>query len=417
MIFTEIFESVKLGLDAIKVNKLRSFLASLGVVIGISFVILMGWVLSGLDTALLNTFNMMGTDMVYIDKWDWAGGKSWKELRQRKNITLKQANQYFKRIENAELAFPSVRQWGAVLKYKNENYQGTQISGTTFEHSLTPAGQIIDGRHFSMFEDESGSKVIVLGFKVAETIFPDGDAVGKYIKINGHKFKVIGIIKKQGTILFDFVDNQSFIPFKAFTKIFGRNFHSIMISAKAGHIDGLDDLREESYGLMREIRNIKPGEEEDFSINETKTFDEIINNLRLYVGGVGIGFTILSFIVGIIGIMNIMFVSVTDRTREIGIRKAIGAKKRSIWTQFIVESATLCFIGALLAFVFCSIFIYLVATILPVSMPEINFLTSYIPIDLLIISSFVSIIVGVLAGLLPAIRAANLDPVDALRYE
>ncbi len=404
-------------MDALRVNKLRSFLASLGVVIGISFVIIMGWAISGLDNALLDTFNMIGTDILYVDKWDWTGGKRWKEIRQRKSFTMQQANELCNRIKGAELTFINAREWRSSISYKSDEYSGTSIYGTTFELSLTPSGEIETGRYFSRFEDQIGANVIVLGHKVAETIFPNGDAVGKIVKIKGHKFKVIGTLTKQGTMLMDFIDNRSFMPLKTFLETFGSFGRSVMVGVKAGSEENLDNVREETRGLMRNIRNIRPGEEDDFSINESQTFKKNFEKLRIGVWSVGIGLSVLSFIVGIIGIMNIMFVSVTERTKEIGIRKAIGAKKRSIWTQFIVESTVLCILGAFIAFVLCSAVVFLVATYLTDYYPALSFLSPIIPFDLLYYATIVSLFVGILAGLLPAVRAASLDPVDALRYD
>ena len=190
-----------------------------------------------------------------------------------------------------------------------------------------------------------------------------------------------------------------------------------MICVKAGGEEKLDEVREEAHGIMRQIRDIYPGDKDDYSINETKAFDRMLNQIRSVLWGVGIGMTVLSFAVGIIGIMNIMFVSVTERIKEIGIRKSIGAKRRSIWMQFLVEAATLSFLGAFVSIVICSLLAWAAATFLPEQIPELKFLKPYLPVQLLFIACFVSIAVGVMAGLIPAIRASRLDPVDALRYE
>lgn len=213
--------------------------------------------------------------------------------------------------------------------------------------------------------------------------------------------------------MMDFVDNRIVMPLNTFIKVYGKD-RDYEIGVKAGG-ENLDEVRYETQGIMRSLRNIKPGDKDDFSINESKVFEEQSKVMRAAVYGVGIGMTMLSFIVGIIGIMNIMFVSVTERTKEIGTRKAVGAKSRSILLQFIIEATALCFIGALLSFIFCSILIYAVATILPKYIPETSFLTPFLPLNLLLLASAISLIVGVIAGVVPAMRAAKLSPIDALR--
>lgn len=414
----EFAESFRISIESLRANKLRAFLATLGVVIGISFVVLMGWALSGLDNALQESINLIGEDMIYVDKWDWSGGKRWKEVRNRKEITLEQAKELIENLTTAVVAVPVAVTWRAEIKYGNDNYQGLSIVGTSADFGILPAGDVTNGRFFSKFEETTTANVAVLGYKVAETIFGDSDPVGNFIKIKGRKFEVIGVVKKQGTMLMDFIDNRVYVPIGNFMSLFGgEHLRSTSIGIKAGSIERLDEVREEARGLMRTIRNLKPWEEDDFSINETKAFEEVVGTLRLYVWGIGLGMTVLSFIVGIIGIMNIMYVSVAERTKEIGIRKSIGAKNRSILFQFIIEAAMLCSVGALTSLFLCSILVFVVANILPKLIPETAFLRPFIPADFIVIASVVAIIVGILAGLLPALRAARVDPIESLRYE
>jgi len=413
----EIIEIIKEAFRSILSNKLRSILASLGVVIGVSFVILMGWFLSGLDRAVEETFNLIGVDMIYVDQWDWAGGRNWKLLAARKPITLNQAEELAKVLETAEIVVPVARKWNSSIVYKNDKLSGISVIGTKSEYGQTPGGTVVEGRFFSVFEESQSSNVVVLGYGVNKTLFPKNDGIGQIIKINGKKFQIIGIVKKQSTILMDFLDNQLYIPLNTFVGLFGNYRRSVSIAVKAGSENNLDLVRAETIGAMRVIRNLKPWQEDDFSINETKAFEKSVESLRLYVWGIGIGLTVLSFIVGLIGIMNIMFVSVVERTKEIGIRKALGARRVTILTQFLSESSFLCLVGAVFSIIFCSVLIYFVATFLPKVIPSTEFLLPYLPIRLIIIASVVSVFVGILAGLLPALRASKLDPVESLRFE
>lgn len=418
MKLASINEALKQALTSIRTNTLRSSLAALGVLIGITFVILMGWVLSGLDKAMEDTINSMGTDVMYVDKFDWAGsGQNWREIRNRPNITLDQAEKLISRLTSAELAVPVARSNRGTIVYGDEIYQNIAIEGTTALYSLTPGGTIDSGRFFNDNEDRIGARVVVLGMKVYQTLFPNGNGIGNTIKINNTKYTIIGVIKKQGTTFADFMDNIAYIPLKSFLSTFGRYRRNFSICVKAGGTENMDNVRAEVEGQMRMIRNLKPWEKNNFSINESKSFETAISSIRTIVWVVGIGMTLLSFIVGIIGIINIMFVSVYERTKEIGIRKALGAKKFDILIQIVFESTIIAIMGAIISFIITSIIAYLTGTFLPTFIPQTAFLSKYIPFDLLGIATVISLLVGIGAGLLPAIRAANFEPVVAIRYE
>ncbi|MFN8361391.1 MAG: ABC transporter permease [Candidatus Kapaibacterium sp.] len=413
MKLSEFTETSRISFEALSSNKLRSFLTTLGVVIGIMFVILMGWFLNGLDTALDQTFNTIGTDMLYVDKWNWSGGRNWRAQEARKDITYAQAVEFCKRVKTAENAMPQGRAWGRQVLYKNQQLSGISIMGVQYKYAETPAGNVIQGRFFSQFEELQSENVAVVGFNVSKNLFPDSDAVGKILKIGGRNFTIIGVIEKRGTFIADFMDNQIYVPLSTFFGVFGSTGRSISIAVKAGSEQRLDVVRSETIGLMRAIRNNKPGAEDDFSINESQMFKEESKTLRMSVWGIGLGLTALSFIVGMIGIMNIMFVTVTERTKEIGIRKALGATRASILVQFLMEAAALCFVGAMIAYVLCSGITFAAVK----AFPSADFLTPYVPPALVLIAAIVSIVVGIVAGLVPSMRAARMNPVDALRYE
>lgn len=411
MKISEFIETTRISFEALNSNKMRSFLTTLGVVIGIFFVVLMGWAINGLDSTLDKTFNAIGTDMLYVDKWNWSGGRNWRKIEARKDITYAQALEFCKRIKSAEVVMPQGRAWGRQVQFKNQLLNGITIMGVPHQYALTPSGNVTQGRFFSQFEDLNSEDVAVIGFNVAKNLFPDSNSLGKTIKIAGRSFTIIGVVEKRGTFITDFMDNQCYIPLSSFFGVFGSTGRSISIAVKAGSEDQLDEVRSEATGIMRAVRNTPPGEENDFAINESQAFREESKTMRIAVYGIGLGLTALSFIVGMIGIMNIMFVTVTERTKEIGIRKALGATRMSILVQFLTEAAALCFVGAVIAFIVCSVIIYATVQAFDLDFPP------YIPPALLLIATFVSILVGIIAGLIPAVRASRMDTVDALRYE
>ncbi len=413
MTLAELREAFAVAVDALRLNAFRAFLTTTGVAIGVLFVSLMGWFLSGLDRALEHTINLIGPDMLYVDKWDWSGRTRWTEQRSRKDITYWQARAVADAITTAELAVPLVRAWGVRIAYGNRSTTDVPVMGTLSDYGRTPAGTIEWGRFFSAAEDRSGASVAVLGYLVARELFPEQNPIGQTIRIGGHPFTVVGVVERRGTTFVQFVDKQVIIPLRTFLRLFGSSNRSFSVAVKAGSQEAMERVRDELRGLMRRIRGLPPWAPDDFAINETAAFREEIAGLRQAVWGVGIGMSMLSFLVGIIGIVNIMFVSVVERTQEIGIRKAVGARRSSIAAQFLIEAALLCLAGALGALLIGN----LLALGIALGFPEAEFLTPYIPPEHIGIALLTATAVGITAGLAPALRAARLHPVEALRYE
>lgn len=387
-------------------------------IVGVVAIVTMGWAIKGLDAVWEQTISIIGKDMMYVDKWDWAGGGNWRKLESRKDVTLAQVELLRDRMESAEYVIPMARKWGGAVSHGNKLLR-TSVMGTTWMYGQTPAAITQEGRFFTPIEEQQASNVIVIGFGIAKTLFPNESAIGKNLKIQGIPFQVIGVVEKRGFLFMDFVDNQVYISLPSFRTAYGLNHRSFSAAIKAGNERMMNIVREEAQGVMRGIRNVPPHKENDFSINEMKAFDEQVKTIRLGIWLGGLSLTILAFIVGSINLMNIMFVSVTERTKEIGIRKAIGARRSSIGMQFLMESTLLCVTAALLALPVSQLVTWVLHLIAGAFLPPdvMAVVSVWIPLDLLAIAVIVATFVGLAAGLVPAIIAAFRNPVDALRFE
>ncbi len=398
------FESLRISISSIYMNKLRSSLTALGIIIGVLSVTVMGTLISGLDRSFENSMSWLGKDILYISRWEWFSDMEWWEVRNRPRMKLSYEDK-IREMSDYALAVSPVMQRGASLSFGDKNTQ-TQIFGTNVDYMETVNEDIKVGRFFTENEERSGSRVTIIGSGIQDAFFEYQNPIGKYIKIDGLKFRVIGVLEKQGKFLGLFsVDNQAILPLGAYTRLFSkRGFMRLSVKVNEQKID---DAKSELQAVMRRIRGLKPGEKDDFAINQTKAFETQYNTLKYAIGGTGLFITILSLIVGGIGIMNIMFVSVKERTREIGVRKAIGATPNMILTQFLFEAITICVIGGLIGLTLAFGVSFFINKIFP----------STLPLWLSISSIIMSIFVGVISGIVPSYQAAQLDPIEALRYE
>lgn len=400
-------EGLMIALGAIRANKMRSALTTLGIVIGIVSVTLMGTAIEGLDRAFNKSIAVIGADVLYVQKWPWGGGGNWWEIRNRKDLLI----QHAKAIEEDATTVASVSPIMGTrrnVKYSDKVVEAVTVLGTNAAFLETTNANVDIGRFLTSMEAEGGRPVCVLGSEVAEALFPVEHPIGKTIKVGNYPYRVVGVLEKQGSFLgLESFDNRVYIPIARFFSEFMSRRGGIQIWVKAGSLESVDETKEELRGILRRARQVSPRAEDDFAINQQDFFIQTFNQIGGIIAAVGLFITGLALFVGGIGIMNIMFVSVTERTKEIGLRKAIGAPNRSILMQFLLESAVICLLGGIVGIIIAFPMSLIIDQILPTAMP----------VSIVIIALLISIFVGLVSGFLPAYRASRMDPVDALRYE
>jgi putative ABC transport system permease protein len=400
---TELREGLLIAWSAIRANKMRSVLTTLGIVIGIVSVTLMGTAIEGLNNAFLKRISFIGADVLFVSRQTWFNNSEadWLKMQKRPAITLGQIHELQEKytLASAIAPYSYTRQ---MVKYDKSRASNVSVVGTTDQFPLTAGISTEDGRFFSAFESEQGRQVCVLGSEIATNLFPLESPLGKKVSIGARPFEVVGVLEKQGSGL----DNQLIIPLQQMLVAFG-NGSQYQIRVKVANIADMDNAKEELRAVMRVIRRLAPTDEDDFSINQQDQLLAIFHRVAGTIAIIGLFVTGLSLFVGGVGIMNIMFVSVAERTREIGVRKAIGAKRRTILLQFLVEAAVICLLGGLIGLVIAWGATFLLQKIMPAEMS----------LPIVCVSILVALLTGVISGFLPAWRAARMNPVDALRNE
>jgi len=403
-------ESLKIALAAIKANKSRGVLTTLGIVIGIMAVITTMTAANGLGNNFRESISALGSDVLYVSRRPWIITGNSFQFRNRKNLGLKEAKKLEESLQNAVAVNPSTNT-NKNIKYKSTTLEGITIIGTTDKHMMVSASVPERGRFLTAFDVQFKKTVCVIGSEIKERLFEDIDPINKKIKIGRFKYRIVGVMEKQGSAGFfggPNFDRQVFVPITSFIKSYGGNNRDFNIAIKAPPNISLANFEYEVVGEMRKIRKLKPTQEDDFSINQMNQLVGVYNNVMGVIVLIGLVITGISLFVGGIGVMNIMFVSVTERTREIGIRKAIGAKRRSILTQFLFEASTICLIGGFIGLVLAFGVTALISKFL---MP------ASISMPIVMVAILVSVFTGVLSGFIPAFKASKLKPIEALRYE
>jgi putative ABC transport system permease protein len=403
----QFWEYLRFSYESLSANKIRFLLTTLGILLGVTAIIVIFTAIQSINTYVEGEFSSIGSASLYLDKFPWVITNNYWEFRNRPEITVEDYKNMKDRVPTARWVSPQIEAMRTVT-YRGKSLEDVYTIGTNDQYAFTDDAITDIGRFFTEMEVYRANPVCVIGQNVMDELFEKENPIGKRIKINGYPHRVVGVLEKKGSFFGFNIDNQVIIPYTTFQ---GISFHrrGISIAFRADNPRDIDDMREEIRGEMRRLRKIPPAEPDNFSINQQDMLTEFYNKITGTSYLVVFIIAAISLVVGGIGIMNIMLVSVTERTKEIGIRKAIGATRRNILFQFLSESVTISSIGGI------------IGIILGVLIAQ--FLLSYIKLDAsvslttIFIGYFFSAIVGVISGMYPAYRAARLNPIDALRYE
>jgi putative ABC transport system permease protein len=409
--FEIFYNSLQFAIQELRKNKLRTFLSLLGITFGIFCIISVMATVSSLESSVKNEFKSFGNNTVYIQKWPWGGGGDypWWKYMNRPNADFKEMQPVKEKTTLAATVAYSFF-YASSIDYEDESLASVNWYSVSEEFNSVQPIEIAWGRYLNSSEFASGASNMVMGYAVAEKLFGKPEyALGKQVDMKGRKVTIIGIIKKQGQSLiggWDF-DNVIVVPYR-FAAIYVNKQSSerfIIVKGKEGI--PVEDLKNELRGVMRGVRRLSPKQEDNFALNDVSSGTQQISSIfdGMTVGGIAI--TILSFIVGIFGVANIMFVTVRERTSIIGLKKAIGAKRHTILLEFLMESAFLCVLGGIIGLILVFLLTLLLSNVLKFQVA--------ISWSLFIGAVVTCIITGILAGLIPAFIAAKMDPVAAIR--